>query len=120
MPLLSPPPLHPLPPPGFMLNLSTVLLRLMQSLYTIAPTANLAKVDPHYPAAPDCRLPFSNESCLAKGTISELQSGRSVLYEGVPVMVWGCEVVHLLTFVPDLFVRLCEKVTDGTVLHSRQ
>ena len=45
---------------------------------------------------------------------------QSVLYEGVAVMVWGCEVVHLLTFVPDLFVRLREKVTDGTVLHSRQ
>ena len=55
-----------------MLNLCTVLLRLMQSLYTIAPTANLAKVDPRYSAAPECRIPYNDESCLAKGTISKL------------------------------------------------
>lgn len=94
-----------------MLNLCTVLLRLMQSLYTIAPTANLEKVDPRYSAAPECRLPLSNESCLAKGTISELQSG------------WGdrvWEVYTLLTFVPDSFVRQRKEVTDGTVLCRRK
>jgi hypothetical protein len=67
---------------GFMLNLCTVLLKLMQSLYTIAPSANLAKVDPHYPASPHCRIPYHEEACLAKGTIDS--STKPVLEQFFP------------------------------------